>query len=862
MDSRTLLILSSIKSNKLALIGLLGNRYQYYEADSWTEALDILGGGAPVSAAIVDVSSDEGFHFLTAISKHPLWDNLPAIAVCDNPTGEIAERACELGAIAAIGKPYNEKLLCPIIENLLKLAASQHKFCANPDAPSCPLFVKYDNVTGLFSREMFCQEAAAMILLREPGYFVFSCYNIENFKIINDQYGIEKGDDVLRYVGSLISECVEKIGGICCRYTSDRFAALYPAVYKDSKLLADCHKKAQEPDCISRKITIRVGRYVVVDKELPVGNMYDRAAIAEESIHGKYDVFVADYEESMRERLLEEQQIVASMHDALRSGEFETWLQPQYNHATGELIGAEALVRWRKQPDVIVPPSVFIPVFERNGFIYELDKFVWEEVCKLQRRWIDEGHTPLPISVNISRNDVLMPDFIDVLTGLVEKYRINPELIRLEITETAFTQQTEIILSVFKKLISLGFTVEIDDFGSGYSSLNTLKDMPANILKLDMKFLETSDDSKRGGIILESVVRMARWLDMEVIAEGVETLEQAEYLRSIGCRYVQGYLYAKPMTVPEYEELLKKGPKKLRASIFVPVSSLTGEHLWDPKSMDTLIFNSFIGGACIIEVHEGRLELLRANEKYVRVLGSAGMTVADALKLEWTNYLDDYGRAELFEAMHRSIETGDEVTSEFVFYRLPGCGDKTYLRITLRVIAYCGDRLLVYATLENVTDLRLSEAEKKAAADRHKVAAKQLEAIVENINGGILAFSLEDGVPRLIFANEEFYRMLGYTQEQLCREVPGGIIDLINPHDAPEVRRAVSECEKTGERKAFEFRVRRRGGSEIWVYCTCSVSYLEGIENPVFVTALFDITEPKHKDKLISPALSEPQPIV
>lgn len=858
--------MSALDCDRNALKVTLGDDYNYLDAHCCEKALDVLSKGEPlVSAAIVDISTDDGLNLLSALAQNKHCEHIPVIAVTAENECRGLEEAYRLGATAHTSRPYSQAIIRPMLDNILRLAeSSQRKTITVPQSDTAPVSglasyrgsvpnkddgdVKRDKVTGLIARDVFSQRASEIICRSDPCQYVLSCYNIENFKIINDQYGMDKGDAVLRFVGECINRYMEQIGGICCRYTSDRFATVYPAEHMDTELLTECHRKAQMPDCINRKITIRVGRYIIEDKNLPVGNMYDRAAIAEESIHGKYDVFVADFKESMRVKLLEEQQIIADMHDALRSEQFETWLQPQYNHATGALIGAEALVRWRKPTDgSIIPPSLFIPVFERNGFIYELDKYVWEQVCKLIRRWLDEGKSPLPISVNISRYDVLMPDFINVLTGLVEKYRIDPELLRLEITETAFTHSTDAILSVFKKLIALGFTVEIDDFGSGYSSLNTLKDMPANILKLDMKFLQNSEESKRGGIILESVVRMARWLDMTVIAEGVETVEQAEYLRSIGCLYVQGYLYAKPMPVPDYEALVRESVKTMtfRPNMLTHLANLENNRFWDPKSMDTLIFNSYIGGACIIEAHNGRLELLRANDKYVRILGSAGMTVTDALKLEWTSYMDAEGKAELFAAMRRSIETGDEVTSEFVFYSLPGCAEKTYLRITLRVIAYSGERLLVYCTLENVTELRLAEAERNAAERRHRAAAKQLRAIIDNVNGGVAAMIFNQDRTEYIFTNDEFYSMLGYTREQFAEEVSGGILNLINPEDLPEVLSVINESERTGIRTSVEYRVRRRDGREIWVYGRNSVCYLEDIGKPVYISIIIDITEQK-----------------
>ncbi|NLH63673.1 MAG: EAL domain-containing protein, partial [Erysipelotrichaceae bacterium] len=210
----------------------------------------------------------------------------------------------------------------------------------------------------------------------------------------------------------------------------------------------------------------------------------------------------------------------------------------------------------------MIPPDRFIPIFEKNGFVYEMDKYVWERTCMFLHQWIAEKRNPLPVSVNISRYDIFQDDIVQIMRDLLDKYAIPVSLLRLEITESAFAQSSRRVVSVAKELVDHGFTVEIDDFGSGYSSLNTLKDVPAQIIKLDMKFFSASDEFQRGGSIVESMVRMAKWLNMTVIAEGVETVRQADFLKTVGCYYIQGYLYAKPMPADDYARLASQGTKQ------------------------------------------------------------------------------------------------------------------------------------------------------------------------------------------------------------------------------------------------------------------------------------------------------------
>lgn len=831
---RTVLIVEAKDSEQERLRSILSENYICLEAENCTLALRILlHGNNVVSAILLDMTTvTDSDQLLLSLRQNEPLAQLPLLAILDANEKDAQSKALSLGAVSCLNKPYDSELLRTLLQNILRLH----------EAAAC--VHQRDPLTGLLNREAFFAQAKRMIRGHSPGHYVLSCLNIVSFKVINNQYGEAIGDEVLRHVGNCFDKCLNPLGGICCRYMADKFAILYPAEYMHSGTILQCHKNVQEPDCINHSIQIRIGRCMVDDISVFVGNLYDRAVIAEETLRGRYDVYIAEYRASMRDQLLYEQRIISQMHEALRKGQFETWFQPLYNHATGALIGAEALVRWRHPTDgLLISPGRFIPVFERNGFIYELDQYIWAQVCATLRRWLDEGRSPLPISVNVSRIDVLMKDFIEVLTGLVQKYEIPISLLRLEITESAFAKSTTQIVFTIKKLIALGFTVEIDDFGSGYSSLNTLKDVPAHIVKLDMRFLENTEDSQRGGNILESVIRMAKWLDMSVIAEGVETIEQADYLKSIGCFFVQGYLYAKPMPIHEYEVLEAAAEKQPALETLKTVKNLNTNSFWDPRSMDTLIFNSYLGGACILEVYNGKIEMLRANDKYIQVIGSAGMKMADALKLDWAAHMDDEGRQHFFQALQYSLETGDESDDEHLFYHLPGCAEKTYLRVSLRVIAASGDRLLVYCLIENTTPLRLAEL-------REQETMLKMAAILENVNGGVSAVTSADVEnSQYVFANNQFYDMLGYSKGQFEAELPTGILGLIHPEDLPQVIAIARQKLRVGNPAHIEYRVQRRDGSWIWVESHCSVTQIDKTGTPLYISVTVDVTDQKESEE-------------
>ncbi len=832
---RRILIVDDVAVNRAILRKMLCADYDVVEASSGKAALEILQEQhESISAVLLDIVMPEtdGYEVLRAMHADERMATIPVIAATGSTEDETEDKALSLGANDFITKPYNPAAVKLRLRNLINLRESAA--IAN--------LATHDDLTSLLNRRGFFEKAGELIASHEAGYYILASFNVDNFKVVNDQYGSKKGDETLREIADIFREGFGAVGGICARIMADNFAVLYPRGFAQTDEPAKIRAAASALDGSIQPLSFCVGRYVVDDKQLPVSGMYDRAVLAAATVKGNFEVNVAYYDESMRQTLLHEREITGCMKEALEKFRFEVWFQPQYNHLTGALIGAESLVRWRDPKKGLIPPNDFIPVFERNGFIYEMDKFVWQRTCALLKSWLDRERKPLPLSVNISRYDILCPDMVQTLVGLVERYDLPVELLRLEITESAFTQSSGRIIQVIRQLIDLGFTVEIDDFGSGYSSLNTLKDVPAQVVKLDMRFLEDTEDSDRGGNIIESVVRMAKWLDMSVIAEGVETQRQADFLKSIGCNYVQGYLYAKPMNERDFEALVFASDKEPKLLALETVEKFDSSTFWNPESMDTLIFSSYVGGACIFEYRNGSIELLRANDKYAQVIGNANTTIDELLRLRWDEHMDADDREQLSENIQRSIETKNEVTGEYCFRNLPGCPKDTYVRSTLRVIAQADDRCLVYCMNENMTAQRSAERQRLQAQQLLYDADEQMRAILSNINGGVSAASMTGLKIEYFYVNDNYYAMFGYTEKQFREELSNGLTDIIDPRDLEAVVQAVRESEENGTTARVEFRVKRRDGEVIWVRSSSSVCRLNSIDDPVHLSLLTDIT--------------------
>lgn len=415
----------------------------------------------------------------------------------------------------------------------------------------------HDPLTGIFNKEAFYLRVAQMLQDNPEEEYLLLCSDIHKFKLVNDIFGSDTGNQMLQSIGMILRErCDEK--DVYGRLGNDRFGLLMPKRRYDENVFLNApsdvaHLNGRE----SYPLTIYVGVYEVVDREMPIYAMCDRAQMAIDSIKGDYEKRVAYYDDEIREGAVKEQELIADFAHAFEKDELKIYLQPQIN-TKGEVNGAEALVRWIHTKKGLMLPGEFIPVFEKNGLISRLDKYVWELACKQLKKWKEEGHEDTYISVNISPEDFYFMNIYKEFTGLVKKYDINPRNLKLEITESAIMVNLPRQLELIKMLREASFIVEMDDFGSGYSSLNMLKEIQVDVLKLDMAFLKRSENEERSKIILQTIIEMSKQLEMPVIMEGVETQEQVDFLTSIGCDMFQGFFFARPMEIEKFEETYLK----------------------------------------------------------------------------------------------------------------------------------------------------------------------------------------------------------------------------------------------------------------------------------------------------------------
>lgn len=415
-----------------------------------------------------------------------------------------------------------------------------------------------DPITGGYNDNKF-REVASKLLKDSSGTYAIGCVNINNFRYINDMYGIECGNRVLADMFKKINDIVQD-EGCYARVIADHFEFIVKYfdretfIYVLKTYLSNIEANINDTDKVALKCSC--GLYFIEDNNEKISHMLDKADIAIKSISEANSSEISVYDDKYANVLARNQKYTLSMEKALKDNEFKVYVQPKIDLITEKCIGGEALVRWISPSMGFISPGEFIPLFEKNGFVTEIDMFVLEQICKNISERLSENKPVVTISVNQSRLHLNNKYYVNNIEEIINKYNIPAQYIELELTENSFLDITYEIIGIINRLRRQGFSVSIDDFGSGYSSLNILKDISFDVLKIDQIFLNATDNNDRSASIIKSVIDMAHEIDEKVVCEGVETKEQVELLRKLGCDIVQGYYYAKPMPLEEFNAYL------------------------------------------------------------------------------------------------------------------------------------------------------------------------------------------------------------------------------------------------------------------------------------------------------------------
>lgn len=547
---RLVLIVEDEFVNREMLKVYLQEEYEILCAETAEEALDTIRDHlAVLSLVLLDLRLPDrnGLELLREIKKDIDMSRIPVIVLTSDKESEV--ESLNMGANDFITKPYpRHEIIRARVRRCIELSENRDLI----------RWTERDHLTGLYNREYFYRYAEQYDTFHQDEPTDVMVVDINHFRLINARFGRAYADEVLKRMGAELLKYVRERGGIVCRREADNFQVYCPHTEDYSELA----KRVEAAACEGTRapVRIRIGVCPNVDKSVEIERRFDFAKQAADTIRKSFSANVAIYDDELHAKEEYAARLIDDFREALEQKQFTVFYQPKYDIRPEKpvLCGAEALVRWKHPELGMISPGVFIPLFEGNGLIRDLDNYVWQEAAAQIRQWKDQLGKCVPVSVNVSRIDMLDTEFPDSLGKIAEKEGLDPQELHLEITESAYTQDAVQIIGMVEQLRKMGFQIEMDDFGSGYSSLNMISRLPIDALKLDMMFIRNAFKENGNTRMLEITIDISRSLEVPLIAEGVETREQMLALKKMGCDIVQGYYFSKPLPAEEFEAFLKE----------------------------------------------------------------------------------------------------------------------------------------------------------------------------------------------------------------------------------------------------------------------------------------------------------------
>ncbi|MBQ8095356.1 MAG: EAL domain-containing protein [Clostridia bacterium] len=577
---RKILVVEDERINRELLGMILSDTYDVLNAEDAKSAFRILWENQKVISLILldlNLPDAHGLDILRQVKADPSTARIPVIVITSDREAEV--ESLTAGAIDFIPKPY--PMPAVIQARVLRtIELSEDRDIIR--------YTECDSLTGLYNRDYFYSYAEQLDTFHKDTSMDAIVVDVNHFHMVNERFGKAYGDEVLRTIARQLQEIVKDNSGIVCRREDDTFLLYCPHRTDYSDILEKISAGLES------RIRLRMGVYADVDKTIDVEQRFDRAKMAADTVRNSFSKVVAIYDNALHESELFAEQLLEDFPKALAEKQFVIYYQPKFDirPSVPILSSAEALIRWNHPQLGMISPGVFIPLFESNGLIQKLDHYVWEETAAQMRDWKDRLGISVPVSVNVSRVDMFDSDLTGNMQQLVSRYGLTPGELLLEITESAYTQNSDQIISTVNKLRNAGFHIEMDDFGSGYSSLNMLSNLPVDAIKLDMQFIRSAFKGRKNTKMLEVVIEIAGSLNVPTIAEGVETAEQMLTLKTMGCDIVQGYYFSRPLPPADYEAFLlaRKSAveeiveKKPRVKMWDFAEKFTYDALHDPQT--------------------------------------------------------------------------------------------------------------------------------------------------------------------------------------------------------------------------------------------------------------------------------------
>ncbi len=557
---RTILIVEDEPINRKMLENIVKDSYDVIFATDGLKTIDVIRENSDViSLILLDLMMPDmdGYEVLEFMHNDKILKQIPVIVCTTERESEV--RCFKLGAVDFISKPFSHPMVIRArIDRAIELREGRGLIHATQN----------DALTGLLTHDFFMEYSHFRDMhYATPGMDAI-VFNVNRFHLINELQGRRAGDDVLIKIGDSIKHIARDKGGISGRGGADEFLLYIPSGSDYDELLKEIGRGLEDILNNSR-VYLRMGIYRNVNMDISVEHRFDKARVACNSIRGNYNIQSAIYDEDMHDKEALNERLINDMARGIKERQFTVYYQPKYaiQGDRDSLYGAEALVRWEHPELGLLRPDKFVPLFEDNGLIHQLDHYVWDEVSKQVGEWMVNYDLKIPVSVNVSRVDIGAPNLEEEIFTTVQNNWISPGMLNLEITESAYTENSDQIINVVKGLRERGFAIEMDDFGTGYSSLNMITSLPIDILKLDMQFVKNIHDGNKDMKMVELMIDIARSLKVKVVAEGVETKEQYDLLKAAGCDVIQGFYFSMPCVPKEFEKLIEKENGELQREV-------------------------------------------------------------------------------------------------------------------------------------------------------------------------------------------------------------------------------------------------------------------------------------------------------
>ena len=547
---RRILLVEDEPINQDILAMILEDTYEVIPALTGAEALETVEAEAEtLSLILLDLNLPDmhGLDVLRRLKGDARYARLPVIVMTADKDAEV--ESLTVGAIDFIPKPYPQpKVIHARVLRTIELSEDRDTI----------RLTERDHLTGLYNREYFFRYAEQYDNYHRDAPTDAVVLDINHFHMINERYGKVLADQLLTGIAGQLREFAAAAGGIVCRREADTFLLYCPHQEDYAGLLERLSLSPEGDGKGGAKARLRMGVYYNTDRSIDLELRFDRAKMAADKVRSSVRNAIGIYDDSLHDSEVFAEQLLEEFPAAIREGQFLVYFQPKFDVRPDEpvLSSAEALVRWKHPRLGMVSPGVFIPLFEDSGLIGELDSYVWRATAAHIRDWKERLGVSVPVSVNVSRINMYDNDLAERLKAIVEENGLSCGDLLLEVTESAYTEDSDQIINVVNQLREAGFHIEMDDFGSGYSSLNMISLLPIDALKLDMEFIRSAFKARKDTRLLEVVIRMAEALEVPTIAEGVETAEQMFTLKAMGCDIVQGYYFSRPVPAAEFEQFL------------------------------------------------------------------------------------------------------------------------------------------------------------------------------------------------------------------------------------------------------------------------------------------------------------------